>query len=83
MTKHIESVVPRTPVRDADRPPETRAVERGSDSRRAGPLVPVSEIPGLGPDERVAALRLRVQSGVYGKASVVEQVARAMHTRGF
>lgn len=42
------------------------------------PLVPVREIPGLAPEERVAELRLRVQSGVYGRRAVVEQVARLM-----
>ena len=42
------------------------------------PLVPVREIPGLAPEERVAELRLRVRSGVYGRRSVVEKVARAM-----
>lgn len=42
------------------------------------PLVPVREISGLAPEERVAELRLRVQSGVYGRRAVVEQVARLM-----
>ncbi len=42
------------------------------------PLVPVREIPGLAPEERVAELRLRVRSGVYARCSVVEQVARRM-----
>lgn len=83
MTKHIESIVPRMPVRDADRPPAPREVERSSDSRLVGPLVPVHEIPDLSPKERAAELRLRVQSGVYGKPSVVEEVARAMCERGF
>ena len=83
MTKHFESIVPRPPVRDADRSPATRAAERSSDPRPVGPLIPVSQIPGLAPDERVAELRLRVQSGVYGTPNVVEQVARAMQTRGF
>lgn len=42
------------------------------------PLVPVREIPGLAPEERVAELRLRVRRGMYGSRSVMEQVARAM-----
>ena len=42
------------------------------------PLVPVREIPGLAPDERVAELRLRVRNGVYGSRSVVELVARRL-----
>lgn len=83
MTKHIESIVPRPPVRDADRPPTTPAAEqRSSKPRRVGPLVPVYELTGLDPDERVAELRLRVQSGVYGTPSVMEQVARAMQASG-
>jgi hypothetical protein len=82
MTKHIESVVPRAPVRDADRVPTHRpALERPS-AHVTGPLVPVHEIPGLRPDERVAELRLRVRSGVYARPAVVSQVARAMHGRG-
>jgi hypothetical protein len=83
MTKHIESIVPRLPVRDADRSPVTQVVERSSGPRRVGPLVPVYEIPGLGPDERIAELRLRVRSGVYGEPSVVEQVAAAVRGSGF
>ena len=86
MTKHIESEVPCAPVRDADRSPGTRAVDRvsdPSDSGRVGPLVPVREIPGLTPREQVAELRLRVQSGVYCGTGVLEQVARAMQARGF
>ena len=82
MTKHIESIVPRLPVRDADRAPVVREVERSSSPRPTGPLIPVHEIPGLAPDERVAELRLRVASGMYGKSGVVEQVARAMRVRG-
>ena len=82
MTKHIESVVPRAPVRDADRPPaHVPAVERTS-VQVTGPLIPVHEIPGLRPDERVAELRLRVRSGVYARPAVATQVARAMHARG-
>ena len=46
------------------------------------PLVPVREIPGLAPEERVAELRLRVRSGVYGRRSVVEQVAGRLLDRG-
>jgi hypothetical protein len=42
------------------------------------PLVPVREIPGLAPEERVAELRLRVRSGVYARAGVMDQVARSM-----
>jgi len=42
------------------------------------PLVPVREIPGLAPEDRVAELRLRVRSGVYGRRAVVEQVARLL-----
>lgn len=42
------------------------------------PLVPVREIPGFAPEERVAELRLRVRSGVYGRRAVVEQVARLL-----
>jgi len=83
MTKHIESIVPRLPVRDADRATVVRHVERSSNPRLADPLIPVHEIPGLAPDERVALLRLRVQSGVYGRPGVVEQVVSAMQTRGF
>lgn len=82
MTKHIEFIVPRMPVRDADRAPATRIGERTSMPRLTGPLIPVHEIPGLAPHERVAELRLRVQGGAYAKPSVVEQVARAMHARG-
>lgn len=79
MTKHIESIVPRLPVRDADRAPVQRPAEpRPSHAQRIGPLIPVHEIPGLAPDERVAELRLRVQSGVYARPAAVEQVARAM-----
>ena len=42
------------------------------------PLVPVREIPGLAREDRVAELRLRVRSGVYGRRAVVEQVARLL-----
>ena len=83
MTKHIESVVPRGPVRDADRTPELRPAGLApSLVQTTGPLVPVHEIPGLRPEERVEELRLRVRSGVYGRPAVVEQVARAMCSRG-
>jgi len=79
MTKHIESTVLRLPVRDADRAPAQRVTERHrSDAPRVGPLIPVHEIPGLAPHERAAELRLRVQSGVYARPAVVEQVARVM-----
>ena len=81
MTKHIELVVPRAPVRDADRAPHGPVGERPS-VHGTGPLIPVREIPGLCPDERVAELRLRVQSGVYGRPAVVAQVARTMYGRG-
>lgn len=79
MTKHIESPILRLPVRDADRAPAQRPAEpQSSDAQRIGPLIPVHELPGLAPDERVAELRLRVQSGVYARTAVVEQVARVM-----
>lgn len=81
MTKHIESLVPRVPVRDADRALAGIPGGRASAVRSTQPLVPVHEIPGLRPDERVQELRLRVQTGVYASAAVVEQVARAMHER--
>ena len=42
------------------------------------PLVPVRELPGLAPDERVAELRLRIRSGMYSHAVVLEHVARAL-----
>lgn len=83
MTKHIESIVPRVPVRDADRAPATREIERSSRPRQTPTLIPVREIAGLTPAEQFAELRLRVQGGMYGKPGVVEQVARAMHARGF
>jgi hypothetical protein len=83
MTKHIESLVPRVPVRDADRkPPSSRAEQAPASAHSTSVLIPVHEIPGLGPDERVEELRLRVRSGVYGRPAVVEQVARAMQARG-
>jgi hypothetical protein len=86
MTKHIEFVVPRAPVRDADRAPAhgpaTKPATEQSSVHGTGPLIPVHEIPGLRPDERVAELRLRVQSGVYARPAVVAQVARAMYGRG-
>jgi len=83
MTKHIESLVLRVPVRDADRkPPSSRAEPAPTPPRATGALIPVHEIPGLGPDERVEELRLRVRSGVYARPAVVEQVARAMQARG-
>jgi len=79
MTKHIESIVPRLPVRDADRAPARRPAERQpSGAQNIRPLIPVHEIPGLAPEERVAELRLRIRSGVYARPSVVEQVARAI-----
>ena len=81
MTKHIEFVVPRAPVRDADRAPARGPAIEGPSVHGTGPLVPVHEIPGLRPDERVAELRLRVQSGVYARPAVVAQVARTMHGR--
>lgn len=82
MTKHIEFVVPRAPVRDADRmPAHGRTTDRPS-VHGTGLLIPVHEIPGLRPDERVAELRLRVQSGVYSRPAVAGQVARAMYGRG-
>ena len=62
MTKHIEFIVSRPPVRDADRVP----------------LVPVRELAGLTRDERTFELRLRVRSGAYSRPTVVEQVARAI-----
>ena len=77
MTKHKESTVLRLPVRDADRAPAPRPAEREhGDAPRVGPLIPVHEIPGLAPRDRVAELRLRVQSGMYSRHAVVEQVAR-------
>ena len=82
MTKHIESMVPRRPVRDADRLPAERPVDQPVPAHSSRPLTPVHEIPGLRPEERVAELRLRVQNGVYAQPSVVEQVARAMRARG-
>jgi hypothetical protein len=83
MTKHIESIVPRLPVRDADRSPARRPVDRQpTAAQRIGPLVPVHEIPGLARDERIAELRMRVQSGVYVRPSAVEQVACAMVQAG-
>jgi len=79
MTKHIESTVLRLPVRDADRAPARRPADQQSAAAGdVGPLIPVHEIPGLAPHERAAELRLRVRSGVYGRPSVVEQVARAV-----
>ncbi len=42
------------------------------------PLVPVRELPGLAPDERVAELRLRVRSGMYSHPAVLEHVARVL-----
>ena len=79
MTKHIESIVPRLPVRDADRAPNRRPAEpQPSHAQRIGPLIPVHEIPGLSRDERIAELRLRVQSGVYARPAAAEQIARAM-----
>ena len=82
MTKHIEFVVPRAPVRDADRAPSPRPTGEPPGVHGAGQLVPVHEIPGLRPDERVAELRLRVRSGVYARPAVAAQVARAMYGRG-
>ena len=82
MSKHIESIVPRLPVRDADRAPGQRPAAEQPSARRTEPLVPVHEIPGLAPHERIGELRLRVQSGVYARHAVVEQVARTMQARG-
>jgi hypothetical protein len=82
MTKHIEFVVPRTPVRDADRATAPAPAAERPSTHGTAPLIPVHEIPGLGHDERVAELRLRVQSGVYARPAVVTQVARAMYARG-
>ena len=83
MTKHIESMLPQVPVRDADRAPAQRQVDRQAVTvHTTGPLIPVHEIPGLRPEERMAELRLRVWSGVYGRPEVVEQVACAMQARG-
>jgi hypothetical protein len=82
MTKHIEFAVPRAPVRDADRAPAHNGTTERSSVQGTGLLIPVHEIPGLGPDERVAELRLRVQRGVYSRPAVVGQVAQAMHGRG-
>jgi hypothetical protein len=42
------------------------------------PLVPVREIPGLAPEDRVAALRLRLRSGIYAQSQVAEYVARRL-----
>ena len=79
MTKHIESIVLRLPVRDADRAPAQRVAGLSpTSSPQVGPLIPVHEIPGLAPDERIAELRLRVRSGVYARPGVAEQVARAV-----
>lgn len=83
MTKHIESLVPRVLVRDADRGPVTRpSGEAPPPVHTTGVLVPVHQIPGLRPEERVEELRLRVRSGVYARPAVVELVARAMRARG-
>ena len=82
MTKQIEFVVPRAPVRDADRAPAHGPTSERPSVQGTGPLIPVHEIPGLRPEERVAELRLRVQSGVYARTAVVAQVARAMYGRG-
>jgi hypothetical protein len=83
MSKHIESVVPCVPVRDADRLPASQPDElTPSMVQTTGPLIPVHQIPGLKPEERVEELRLRVRSGVYSHPAVVEQVARTMRARG-
>jgi len=42
------------------------------------PLVPVRELPGLAPDERVAELQLRLRTGMYSQEVVLEHVARAL-----
>ena len=76
MPKYVESIVTRIPVRDADRMPATERCSSQAVASR--PLVPVFQIPGLAPDERVAELRLRVSSGLYSTPIVVEQVARQM-----
>ena len=83
MTKHIESLVPRALVRNADRGPVSRpSGEAPSPVHTTGALIPVHQIPGLRPEERVEELRLRVRSGVYARPAVVEQVARAIQARG-
>ena len=74
MSKHIESIVTRMPVRDADRSPSIES--RPAPATPPRPLTPVSELPDLAPEARVAELRLRVSSGVYARGDVVEQVAR-------
>jgi hypothetical protein len=83
MSKHIESMVPRVPVRDADRAPGNRLKDQQpTPVHTTAPLIPVHQIPGLRPEERVEELRLRVRSGVYAQPAVAEQLARAVHARG-
>lgn len=76
---HIETIVTRTPIRDAD-----GACPDASHSRPPATLVPahlpppVREIPDLAPEERVAELRLRIMSGMYERPEMMEAVARRM-----
>lgn len=74
MSKHVESLVTRTPVRDADRAASIESSPSPATPQRA--LTPVSELPDLAPEARVAELRLRVSSGVYARGDVVAEVAR-------
>lgn len=83
MSKHIESMIPRMPVRDADRATSDCPDDRQPTAvHTTGSLIPVHQIPGLRPEERVEELRLRVRSGVYSRPAVVEQAARAIRARG-
>ena len=52
MTKQIEFVVPRAPVRDADRAPAHGPTSERPSVQGTGPLIPVHEIPGLRPEEQ-------------------------------
>jgi len=84
MPKHIESIVTRMPIRDADRFPSAcvPSCSPSSRTRAPRPLVPVCDLPDLAPEERVAELRIRVRSGMYGSREVVEQVARRLVLEG-
>lgn len=79
MPRQIESIVPLSPVRDADRP--IRA-EAGSDGRPERPAERTASIRPTPRGERIADLHRQVRDGVYDNMSTIDAVARRILQSG-
>jgi hypothetical protein len=75
----IESIVPLTPVRDADRP--IRA-EAKSDGRLERPAERTASVRRMPRSERIAELHRQVRDGVYDSVSTLDAVARRILQSG-